>query len=139
MEVDAASNSAGVSLQCHFQSGVTGTASCLVRYGNDPSYQNLPMQNQRSQNLTNGGTITVPLPNVQSVGSAPVYYVVLAQADSQSVSIVGFFRRGEYMYVVVVNNNTICYPDIHMSTLSCIVCFGLLVFVIWQWFVCVTS
>ena len=52
-----------------------------------------------SQNLTNGGTITVPLSNVQMVGSAPIYYVVLAQTDSQSVSIVGFFRRGEYMYI----------------------------------------
>ena len=97
VEVDAASNSAGVSLQCQFARGVTGTASCLVRYGNDPTYQNLSLRNQMSQNLTNGGTITVPLPNVQSVGSAPVYYVVLAQTDSQSVSIVGFFRRGEYM------------------------------------------
>ena len=105
MEVDAASNSAGVSLQCHFVRGVTGTASCLVRYGSDPSYQNLSFQNQMSQNLTNGGTITVLLPSVRSSGSAPIYYVVLAQADSQSVSIVGFFRRGEYMYVVIVSNN----------------------------------
>ena len=97
MEVDAASDSADVSLQCHFQSGVTGTASCLVRYGSDPSYQNLPLQNRVSQNLTNGGTITVPLSNVQSVGSTPVYYLVLAQTDSQSVSIVGSFRRGKCM------------------------------------------
>ena len=94
MEVDAASDTAGVSLQCQFGSGVTGTASCLVRYGSDPSYQNLTLQNRVSQNLTNGGSITVPLSSVQSVGSTPVYYVVLAQTDSQSVSIVGFFRRG---------------------------------------------
>ena len=97
MEVDAASDSAGVSLQCQFGSGVTGTASCLVRYGSDPSYQNLPWQDRVSQNLTNGVTITVLLSNVQSVGSSPVYYVVLAQTDAQSVSIVGFFRRGTYM------------------------------------------
>ena len=100
VEVDAASNSADVSLQCHFVRVVTGTASCLVRYGSDPSCQDLPLQNEMSQNLTNGGTITVPLPSVQSVGSAPVYYVVVAQTDSQSVSIVGFFRRGEYNYVI---------------------------------------
>ena len=69
-----------------------------MRYGSDPSYQNLPFQNQVLQNLTNGGSITVPLSNVQSVGSTPVYYVVLAQTDSQSVSIVGFFQIGKYIY-----------------------------------------
>jgi len=69
-----------------------------VRYGSDPSYQNLPFQKQVSQNLTNGGTITVPLSNVQSIFLTPVYYVVLAQTDSQSVSIVGSFQIGKYIY-----------------------------------------
>ena len=98
MEVDAASDSAGVSLHCQFGSGVTGSTSCLVQYGSDPSYQNLSFQNRVSQNLTNGGTITVPLSSMESIYLTPVYYAVLAQTDSQSVSIVGSFQIGEYIY-----------------------------------------
>jgi len=103
VEVDAASSSSSPTLQCQFQSGVTGTASCLVRYGSDPLYVNLPFQEQLMQNFTNGGTIAVPLSNLQSQDLTLVYYVVLAQTDSQSVSVRGLFRTGEwYMGAVMV-------------------------------------
>ena len=92
MEVDTAS----LSLQCHFQSGVTGITSCVVHYGSDPTYQNLPFENQMSRSLTNGGIVTVPLTHVQSVGSDDVYYNVLAQTDSQSVRVVGCFQVGQW-------------------------------------------
>jgi len=104
VEVDAASSSP--TLQCQFQSGVTGTASCLVRYGSDPSYVNLPFQEQAMQNFTNGGTITVPLSNLQSQDLTLVYYVVLAQSDSQSVRVMGLFRTGKW-YVGAVMVETI--------------------------------
>ena len=97
VEVDSASSSSSTpTLQCQFQSGVTGTASCLVRYGSDPSYVNLPFQEQVMQNFTNGGTITVPLSNLQSQDLTLVYYVVLAQTDSQSVRVMGLFRTGRW-------------------------------------------
>jgi len=93
VEVDSASSSP--TLQCQFQSGVTGTASCLVQYGRDPTYIDLPFQEQVMQNLTNGGTITVPLSNLRSQNLTLVYYVVLAQIGSQSVSVMGIFQTGE--------------------------------------------
>ena len=92
MEVDTTSQ---VNMLCKFQSIATGTTSCLVRYGSDPIYQNLTFQNQISRSLTNGGIITVPLTHVQSIGSTLVYYNVLAQTDSQSVRVVGFFQVGQ--------------------------------------------
>ena len=98
MEVDTTSLPSGVFLKCQFGSEVTGTASCLVHYGSDPSYQNLPFQNQMSQNLSHGGTITILLSDVLSLGSTSVYYTVLAQTESQAVSVVGFFQIGEYMW-----------------------------------------
>jgi len=94
VEVDSASSSP--TLQCQFQSGVTGTASCLVRYGSDPTYTDLPFQEQVMQNFTNGGTITVPLSNLHSQNLTLVYYVVLAQTDSESVRVRGLFRTGEW-------------------------------------------
>ena len=94
VEVDSASSSP--TLQCQFQSGVTGTASCLVLYGRDPAYIDLPFQEQVMQNLTNGGTITVPLSNLRSQNLTLVYYVVLAQIGSQSVSVMGIFQTGEW-------------------------------------------
>ena len=80
---------------CRFQSSATGATSCLVRYGSDPTYQNLTFENQMSRSLTNGGIITVPLTNVQSLGSSLVYYSVLAQTASQSVRVVGSFQVGQ--------------------------------------------
>ena len=97
VEVNATSLSSGVFLKCKFRSEVTGNTSCLVHYGNDPSYQNLPFQTQTSQDLTKGGTITILLSDVMSLGSTSVYYTVLAQTESQAVSVVGFFQIGEYM------------------------------------------
>ena len=97
VEVDSASSSSSSpTLQCQFQSGVTGTASCLVLYGRDPAYIDLPFQEQVMQNLTNGGTITVPLSNLRSQNLTLVYYVVLAQIGSQSVSVMGIFQTGEW-------------------------------------------
>ena len=104
VEVDSASSSSSTpTLQCQFQSGVTGTASCLVRYGRDPTYTDLPYQEQMMRNFTNGGTITVPLSNLHSQNLSLVYYVVLAQTDSQSVSVMGLFRTGEW-YVGSISN-----------------------------------
>ena len=94
LEVDSASSSP--TFQCQFQNGVTGTASCLVRYGSDPTYTDLPFQEQVMQNFTNGGTITVPLSNLHSQNLTLVYYVVLAQTGSQSVSVMGIFQTGEW-------------------------------------------
>ena len=108
VEVDSASSSSSSSptLQCQFQSGVTGTASCLVLYGSDPSYVNLRFQEQVMRNFTNGGTITVPLSDLQSQNLTLVYYVVLAQTGSQSVSVRGIFRTGKW-YVGTVMVETI--------------------------------
>ena len=57
---------------------------------------NLPFQEQVMQNFTNGGTITVPISNLHSQNLTLVYYVVLAQTDSQSVRVMGLFRTGEW-------------------------------------------
>ena len=55
------------------------------------------------QNLTSGGSITVPLSNLQSQNLNLVYYIVLARAGSQSVRVMGLFRTGEwYMGAVMV-------------------------------------
>ena len=48
------------------------------------------------QIVTNGGTITVPLSNLQSQNLTLVYYIVLARAGSQSVRVMGLFRTGEW-------------------------------------------
>jgi len=105
VEVDSASSSSSPTLQCQFQSRVTGTASCLVRYGRDPTYTDLPFQEQVMRNFTNGGTITVPLSNLHSQNLTLVYYVVLAQTGSQSVSMMGLFRTGEWYMGSVIRAN----------------------------------
>ena len=114
MEVDTTSLSSGVFLKCQFHSGVTGTASCLVLYGSDPSYQNLPLQNHTSQNLTAGNTITILLSDVLSLNSTRVYYIVVAQTESQAVNVTGFFRIGEN-----INYNLSSYTFLCLLVCTC--------------------
>ena len=72
-------------LNCTFLSGFTGSARCIVRYGTDPTYMNLPYSAESAETGTAGDTVSVVLR--ERLNSSTVYYYTVS-AVSGDVTVV---------------------------------------------------
>ena len=72
---------------CQFLNGSVTSATCIIQYGTDPTYMNLPYTD--SSNGTNVYNVTVPLSALLQSGT--LYYYV---ASSMGVQMHGTFQTG---------------------------------------------
>ena len=82
-------------LQCTFLSGFMGTARCIVQYGTDPTYMNLPYSAESTETGTAGDTVSVVL-REQLNSSTVYYYTVTAISGDATVRTLGNFTTPQY-------------------------------------------
>ena len=79
-------------LQCTFLSEFTGSAQCVVQYGTDPTYMNLPFL---AETGTAGETVSVVL-RERLNSSTVYYYTVSAVSGDITVTVQGTFTTPLY-------------------------------------------
>ena len=92
--VDANSPSDG-QLQCTFLSGFTGSARCIVQYGTDPTFMNLPYSAESTETGTAGDSVSVVL-RERLNSSTMYYYTVSAVSGGVTVIVRGNFTTPYY-------------------------------------------
>ena len=86
---------ANVQLQCTLLSGFTGSASCRVQYGTDPTYMNLPYSAESNDTGTAGETVSVVLR--ERLNSSTVYYYTVSEMSGDvTVVVQGSFVTPQY-------------------------------------------
>ena len=104
------SSPSDVRLICTFLSGFTGTAHCIVQYGTDPTYMNLPYSAESTETGTAGEAVSVVL-RERLNSLTEYYYTVSAVSGDYTVTIQGNFTTPQYskcmhdlcMYVLASN------------------------------------
>ena len=84
-----------VQLECTFLSGFTGSAHCIVQYGTDPTYMNLPYSAESTETGTAGDSVSVVLRDRLN-SSTVYYYTVSAVSGNVTVRVQGTFTTPEY-------------------------------------------
>ena len=82
-------------LDCTFLSGFNGSAHCIVQYGTDPTYMNLPYSVESTETGTAGDTVSVLL-REQLNSSTVYYYTVSAVSGDIMLTVQGNFTTPEY-------------------------------------------
>ena len=82
-------------LQCTFLPGFTGSAHCIVQYGTDPTYMNLPYSAESTETGTAGDTVSVVL-RERLNSSTEYYYTVSAVNEDITVIVQGTFTTPQY-------------------------------------------
>ena len=82
-------------LQCTFLSGFTGSAHCIVQYGTDPTYMNLPYSAESTETGTAGDSVSVVL-RERLNSSTVYYYTVSAVSGDVTVIVRGTFTTPQY-------------------------------------------
>ena len=82
-------------LQCTFLSGFTGSAHCILQYGIDPTYMNLPYSAESTETGTAGDTVSVVLRDRLN-SSTVYYYTVSAVSGDVTVRVQGTFTTPHY-------------------------------------------
>ena len=94
-EVAGLNSPTGARLQCTFLSGFTGSAHCIVQYGTDPTYMNLPYSAESTRMNTAGDSVSVVLR--ERLNSTTVYYyTVSAVSGDISLIVRGTFTTPQY-------------------------------------------
>ena len=114
------SSPTGAQLQCTFLSEFTGSAHCTVKYGNDPTYMNLPYSAESTETGTAGDTVSVAL-RERLNSSTVYYYTVSAVSGDITVTVRGNFTTPQYSkychtvetilmmpHICVLSNSTDC-------------------------------
>ena len=98
------SSPADAQLQCTFLSEFTGSAHCIVQYGTDPTYMNLPYSAESTETGTAGDTVSVVLR--ERLNSSTVYYYT-ASVDNggATVTVRGTFTTPEYSKQCMVSDH----------------------------------
>ena len=92
--VDARSPN-NATINCTFLSGFTGSARCIVHYGTDPTYMNLPYSAVSTETGTAGDSVIVVL--MEQLNSSTVYYyTVSAISGDVTVIIEATFTTPQY-------------------------------------------
>ena len=82
-------------LQCTFLTFFRGSAHCIVQYGTDPTYMNLPYSVESTETGTAGDTVSVILR--ERLNSSTVYYYnVSAVSGDVTVVVQGMFITRQY-------------------------------------------
>ena len=96
------SSPADAQLQCTFLSGFTGSAHCIVQYGTDPTYMNLPYSAESTETGTAGDSVSVVLRERLS-SSTDYYYTVSADSGDATVTVRGTFTTPQFSKQCVVS------------------------------------
>ena len=94
------SSPGGITFNCTFLSGFTGSAHCTVQYGTDPTYMNLPYFAESTETGTAGDTVSVVLR--ERLNSTVYYYTVSAVSGDVTVTVQGNFMTPQYSKYVYV-------------------------------------
>ena len=82
-------------INCIFLSGFTGFARCIVQYGTDPTYMNLPYSAESTETGTTGDTVSVVLG--ERLNSSTVYYYTVSTVSGDiTVTVRGNFTTPLY-------------------------------------------
>ena len=82
-------------VNCTFLSGFTGSGHCIVQYGTDPTFMNLPYSAEFIETGTAGDILTLVLK--EHLNSSTVYYyTVSAVSGDVTVIVQASFRTPQY-------------------------------------------
>ena len=100
MEVVSSLNNAAVN--CTFLSEFNGSTHCIVHYGTDPTYINLPYSAESTETGTAGESVTVVLR--EQLNCSTVYYFTMsAVSGNVTVRVLGNFTTSQTsMYIQYV-------------------------------------
>ena len=102
-EVDV-SSSTDATVNCTFLSEFTGSDHCIIEYGSDPTYINLPYSAESTETSTAGDTVNVVLR--EQLNSSTVYYYNLsAVSGDATVTVQGTFTTPEYCKQCMVSGH----------------------------------
>ena len=82
-------------LNCIFLRVFRGSARCIVQYGTDPTYMNLPYSAESTETGTAGDTVSVIL-REQLNSSTVYYYTVSAVSGDVTVRVQRNFTTPQY-------------------------------------------
>ena len=92
------SSPTNATVNCTFLSGFTGSTgstSCAVQYGTDPTYMNLPYFAVSTESGTAGDSVSVVL-RERLNSSTLYYYTVSAVSGDVTVTVLGTFTTPQY-------------------------------------------
>ena len=94
-EVVDVSSPNNVMINCTFLSGFTGSSRCIVQYGTDPTYMNLPYSAESTETGTAGDTVSVVLRERLNSSMAYYYNVSAVSGDITVVVLARPFRTSK--------------------------------------------
>ena len=95
LEVVNVSSPVDAQLQCIFLSGFNSSTHCIVQYGTDPTYTNLPYSAESTETGTARNSVSVIL-RERLNSSTVYYYTVSAVSGDVSVIVQGTFITPQY-------------------------------------------
>ena len=93
-------------LQCIFLSGFNSSTHCIVQYGTDPTYTNLPYFAESNETGTTGDSVSVVL-REQLNSSTLYYYNVSADDGDVTVTALGTFTTPQYSKYLLLSQLTV--------------------------------
>ena len=93
-------------LQCIFLSGFNSSTHCIVQYGTDPTYTNLPYSAESNETGTTGDSVNVVLR--EQLNSSTLYYYNMSADDGDvTVTVLGTFTTPQYSKYLLLSQLTV--------------------------------
>ena len=106
LEVVNVSSPVDSQLQCIFLPGFNSSTHCIVQYGTDPTYTNLPYSAESNETGTTGDSVRVVL-REQLNSSTLYYYNVSADDGDVTVTVLGTFTTPQYSKYLLLSQLTV--------------------------------